>query len=155
MQSEELKHGYVSGDLGTLSASDTSAQWELKNIAPVNEDSYTEMNDFLYNGFAEMLTGFQESGIESIVGKEDVLATVSDFNSMKEKFNIADVYAVQIVEHSETETDAEADSDTTNAADYGSETSVCYMFKIDGKWKLDLAYTTYYMMNGLASSFSE
>lgn len=142
---EEINDAFLEN--GTLIAplDNESITWEILNIAPVNESTYVDMNAFLNSGFSELVEKVNNSDEYNLI---DNFGSISDFESIKKTFGITDVYAVQInAEYPEGENSSPALSPAI-------ESSTCfYVFKMNGNWKLDIPYSTYFMVDKMIKEY--
>ena len=142
---EEINDAFLEN--GTLIAplDNESITWEILNIAPVNESTYVDMNAFLNGGFSELVEKVNNSDEYNLI---DNFGSISDFESIKKTFGITDVYAVQInAEYPEGE-------DSGVALSPAIESSTCfYVFKMNGNWKLDIPYSTYFMVDKMIKEY--
>ena len=142
---EEINDAFLEN--GTLIAplDNESITWEILNIAPVNESTYVDMNAFLNGGFSELVEKVNNNDEYNLI---DNFGSISDFESIKKTFGITDVYAVQInAEYPEGE-------DSGVALSPAIESSTCfYVFKMNGNWKLDIPYSTYFMVDKMIKEY--
>lgn len=124
---------------------DSEISWELLNIAPVNESTYTDMYAFLNGGFADLVKKVNNSNEYNLM---DNFGSIADFEKIRGIFGITDVYAVQI--------NAEYPEKKDNSVVISSavESNTCfYVFKIKGNWKLDVPYSTYFMVDKMIAKY--
>lgn len=124
---------------------DSEISWELLNIAPVNESTYTDMYAFLNGGFADLVKKVNNSNEYNLM---DNFGSIADFEKIRDIFGITDVYAVQI--------NAEYPEKKDNSVVISSavESNTCfYVFKIKGNWKLDIPYSTYFMVDKMIAKY--
>lgn len=124
---------------------DSEISWELLNIAPVNESTYTDMYAFLNGDFADLVKKVNNSNEYNLM---DNFGSIADFEKIRDIFGITDVYAVQI--------NAEYPEKKDNSVVISSavESNTCfYVFKIKGDWKLDIPYSTYFMVDKMIAKY--
>lgn len=124
---------------------DSEISWELLNIAPVNESTYTDMYAFLNGGFADLVKKVNNSNEYNLM---DNFGSIADFEKIRGIFGITDVYAVQI--------NAEYPEKKDNSVVISSavESNTCfYVFKIKDNWKLDIPYSTYFMVDKMIAKY--
>lgn len=112
-------------------------EWKVSNIAPISDDRYAAMANFLYN---EIDTWFEQSD-----GNGNQYYS---FSKVKEAFNIADIYCVEVEATYPLEPEDGVMYDMM-PVEYSN--SCFYVFKMDGEWKLDLPYSMYYTFSVLAA----
>lgn len=140
---------------GTIvNAIEEGVEWEVLNVAPVNESTYSDMYSFLTDGKLEEIMaafGYMTTQTGFAEDEEDgsIVPSYLTFKASKELFNITDIYAVRI--------SANYDESTNDiAVSNASESSGCfYVFRMNGQWKLDVVYSSAFAMYQAFSTINE
>lgn len=155
-----LKEQGEKADVASLTMTGSAAA-NCKNtvtkVTPLSSEENEEYRKFLDIQSGEELSAYmaEKTGIDVSdenfdmnvmdvdVDKEDADKLISKyvpFSEMKEQFNITDVYCATVVVTPASESDFSVSENETNGIDLDMSMTF-YVFKIDGKWKLDLPYS--------------